>query len=301
MENFIQPVETTEGSFYFIAGKDKAKYPYSNSLIIGNILIDTGISQEYLRKLKEIIPIKHVILSHWHEDHTAGNYLCKDAKFYIHSQDRKIVEHIQTMSAQYGIIGTPVEDQFSAFLEGFNLKNTTIAESLEDNQILEFAKPLELQVIHTPGHSAGHCCFVERKTRIAFLADLDLTTFGPWYGCLDSNLEDFEKSIEKVKLLPIDIAITSHKGIIMGKNNIQEKLRDYGIILKNRDNRILEALNEHQSKSVTDLVGKFLIYPSYNQFKDYLLIAERIMINFHLQKLLRKNKIELCNNGYIRK
>ncbi|MHA1432095.1 MAG: MBL fold metallo-hydrolase [Candidatus Freyarchaeota archaeon] len=70
----------------------------------------------------------------------------------------------------------------------------------------------KLQVLHTPGHSRGHCCFLLPEEKIVFLSDIDLTSFGPWYGALDSNVDDFIDSIEKLKRMSFEIAVTSHKG-----------------------------------------------------------------------------------------
>ena len=53
-----------------------------------------------------------------------------------------------------------------------------------------------VEAVHLPGHTRGHSGF-----RIAggvfFLSDIDLTGFGPYYGDVWSDLEDFERSLER--------------------------------------------------------------------------------------------------------
>ena len=76
---------------YFIQGANKARYPYSNSILIGDYLIDTGVSNKLLRSLKKEFQINNVILSHWHEDHISGNQLLKDINFLCHEKDKFII------------------------------------------------------------------------------------------------------------------------------------------------------------------------------------------------------------------
>ena len=58
MEDFIIPL--TE-DIYFIRGERNGKVPFSNSLLIKDYLIDTGISKKHLRKLKKEFPVNLVI------------------------------------------------------------------------------------------------------------------------------------------------------------------------------------------------------------------------------------------------
>ena len=49
---------------------------------------------------------------------------------------------------------------------------------LEDKEILDFGHT-RVQVLHTPGHTAGHLSFHFLDEKVIFLADLDLVKFGP--------------------------------------------------------------------------------------------------------------------------
>ena len=81
-------------------------------------------------------------------------------------------------------------------------------------------------VVFTPGHTAGHCGFYEMNSKIAFFGDMDLTRF-PYYATIDSNLMDFERSIEKLKGIDIEIAILGHRDPVFGRNNIQKELDNF--------------------------------------------------------------------------
>ena len=300
MDNFIQPLSDEFKNVYFVRGKGNGGYPYSNSLLIEDYLIDTGISSKHLRKLKKEFSINNILLSHWHEDHILGNRLLKNANFLCHIEDKPVIENINKMEIYYGLLNTPAEGILEPFIQGFNIKNTKISKTIEDNEIIEIGKNFRLKVLHTPGHSAGHCCFYEENLKIIFLADIDLTRFGPFYGSMDSNLINFEESIEKLKKLDIEIAISSHKGVFKGTKLIKEELNKYLLIIYKRDERILSHLSEMTPLNSLDLMNKNIIYKKYSEFgKVFEIISERIMIEKHFDKFLKNNIIEKKNNGYI--
>ncbi|MFX1379998.1 MAG: MBL fold metallo-hydrolase [Promethearchaeota archaeon] len=298
MNDFIQPISEDYKDLVFIRGARDGKYPYSHSLLIGDYLIDTGISSRLLRKLKRLYPINNVLISHWHEDHTSGNRLLPNAKFYIHLKDKFLIENVNKFSEFYGINNLSAEEEFEWLMEGLKLENTKIENHLEDNQMIKVGNDFNVKVIHTPGHTAGHCVFLELNSRIAFLADIDLTNF-IFYAGIDSNLMDFEESIEKLNTLNIRTAVTGHRGVIEGEKIIKEELIKYKNIICKRDERILSHFSESIPKSILDLKERNLIYKYYSQFKEYEIIAEMIMIQKHIDKFIKNKNIEQKGNGYI--
>lgn len=298
MEPFAFRVFDDDPDILFLQGEDRGRYPYSNSLLIDDILIDTGISKRNLKTIKKERQISTILLSHWHEDHISGNALFSEAKFMAHEQDAPLIENIKKIPDVYGVLGTKIEEQFLASLETYRLKNTSLARLLKDGDKITTSAGREIHVIHTPGHSPGHCCFYLPKSNLCFLADIDLSSFGPWYGCLDSNLMDFERSLEKLDAYTIDIAVTSHASMVRGREIVKEHLKVYQSVISQRDERILGYLNPNTPVSAFDLMEKNIIYHKYNYFKDYLVIAERIMIENHFRKLLAQNRIITQGSGF---
>ncbi|MHA1509540.1 MAG: MBL fold metallo-hydrolase [Promethearchaeota archaeon] len=238
MDDFILPLSEDFSDIYFIKGKNNARYPYSNSLLIGDHLIDTGISPSHLRKLKRTFPINHVLFTHWHEDHISGNYLFNNVKFYCHSKDVLPIENVDKMIPLYNVRNTPVEDELKKLIKLLRMQNIKIDALVEDNDVIDIGDKLKLKVLFTPGHTAGHCAFYELNSKIAFLGDIDLTRH-PYYGNLDASLIEFEDSIAKIKSLDINIVVTGHKGIIEGKKKINEEIEKYKLILQERSERTL--------------------------------------------------------------
>ena len=299
MDDFIQPLSEEFSDIFFIRGKNNARYPYSNSLLIGDHLIDTGISPAHLRKLKRTFPINHVLFTHWHEDHISGNFLLNNVKFYCHSKDVLPIENVEKMIPLYNVRNTPVEDELISLIKLLRMQNVKIDALIGDNDIFDIDEQLKLKVLFTPGHTGGHCAFYELNSKIAFLGDIDLTRH-PYYGNLDASLIEFEESIAKIKSLDINIVVTGHRGMIEGKKKINEEIEKYKSILHERDERILTFFSERRRPIKLNEFKNFnIIYRKYSAFKDFEIIAELLMIEKHLEKFLKEEIITENNNGYV--
>ncbi|MFX1588849.1 MAG: MBL fold metallo-hydrolase [Promethearchaeota archaeon] len=282
---------------YFIQGAKNARYPNSNSILIGDYLIDTGVSNKILRNVKKEFQINNVILSHWHEDHISGNQLLKGVNFLCNEKDKFIIENIEKMNEYYNIKDRPIGVDFLKLLKYLRIKNTKIDDIINDKQIFEIGDRARLKVLHTPGHTAGHCAFYEINSKIGFFADIDLTNF-PYYGNIDANLIEFENSIDKLINIRFSKVITGHRGIIEGNDQVREELRKFKAVIKKREKIILEQLSEKKIVRLADLMGKNLIYKRY-MFEEFEIIAELVMIEKHFEKLIHDNLIMTEKNGYL--
>ena len=238
-------------------------------------------------------------MSHWHEDHISGNYLLENAKFYCHLKDKIPIEDIQKMVPLYNVRNTPIEDEMKRLIEILKMQNIKIDTLLAEGDIFNIGEELRLKVLFTPGHTAGHCVFYELESKIAFLGDIDLSKY-PYYGNTDANLEDFEKSIARIKNLDLNIVATGHRGVIEGEKKIFEEFEKYEAIIQERDERILSYFSERvKPVRLDDLRNKNIIYRKYTAFKDFELIAELLMIEKHLDKFQNAGLITEENKGFL--
>jgi glyoxylase-like metal-dependent hydrolase (beta-lactamase superfamily II) len=297
MLDFIQPLSDDYNNIFFVRGERNGNYPFSNSLLIGDYLIDTGISSSFLNKLKKEYPINHVLLSHWHEDHISGNHLLTNSNFLCHEKDKLPIEDIKSMLLFYNVENTVAGKEFSAMFGLYGMKNTKISRYFTDNDIISVGDNMKVKVIFTPGHTAGHCGFYEMNSKIAFFGDMDLTRF-PYYATIDSNLMEFENSIERLKTFDIEIAIVGHRNPVMGSTNIKVELDNFKSVIQKRDERILLNLHEKKPVQPIDLKGMNLIYRRYT-YENFEVISEIIMIEKHFEKFLKENLITIKDDGYI--
>lgn len=295
MKDVIQSL--SDECIYFIKGDKNARYPNSNSLLIGDHLIDTGVSGKVLRKIKKQFMINHVILSHWHEDHIHGNFLFPNVRFYSHEKDKPIIEDVNKMIPYYQLKGTSIGEDLQKFFKLLKIQNTLIDKTIEEGDIFAISEDIQLKVLFTPGHTAGHCAFYEPYSKIGFLGDIDLSKL-PYYGNIDADLSKFENSIDRLMKIEFDIVVTGHKGPIKGKKTIKEELEKFKNILYQRDEAILAHFNENNHTTIETLKGKNLIYKKYF-FEEFEIIAELLMIQKHIDKFLKQDVLIPKKNGYV--
>jgi|Deesub1362A_J573_1020465.scaffolds.fasta_scaffold09666_6 glyoxylase-like metal-dependent hydrolase (beta-lactamase superfamily II) len=247
-----------------IEGERGGRYPFSNSLLVNECLIDSGAG-----RVLEGLSFETVINSHWHEDHIAMN--CRARKVMVHHLDSRAVEDFDEFKERYAI-----GDAIKLFV---NFQFCEVDEVFDDGQNLDFG--VEILPIHTPGHSVGHCCFLI-DGRILFLGDIDLSF--PWYGCLDCSVTDFLDSIEKIRKLAdeVEIAVPGHGSVVRG-DELASRLDNYKEIILERERRIKELL-----KSGKDPVGKGVIYRRLPEPVDVFRHFEKVMVEKHIERLRKK-------------
>jgi glyoxylase-like metal-dependent hydrolase (beta-lactamase superfamily II) len=175
----------------------------SNIYLLGDTVIDSGTGFNFT-KLRELFKtlkmdmksVKQIINTHGHFDHVGGNGYFLNAKVAIHEADAKILEKAD------------VELSSADFFEGklHPRKPDTI---LKEGNKLEPDK-LKLEVIHTPGHTAGSICLYDKSKKILFSGD---TVFADGIGRTDmpgGDPDALEQSFQKILKLDIEKILPGH-------------------------------------------------------------------------------------------
>lgn len=276
---------------WFVEAENRGRYPYAHSLYLKGeerLLIDTGAGPV----LKELASkTEKVVLSHYHRDHVTYNHLFTGACFYIHEDDAVGVESMEGFLRISGLDQVDIESYWKMVRQS-NFSATRIDRRLKDGDHFDLGG-LQMQVLHLPGHTPGHCGFLIDNYNIVFAADIDLTRFGPWYGNVSSDVIQFRQSIRRLRELKPDMIITGHSTPV--KENISQKLAQYETALDQRDEEILAALKEKPS-TVEELSAKNIIYRRhYGQ--EILKHFENKMIAKHLESLLKRELVVKMENG----
>lgn len=123
---------------------------------------------------------------------------------------------------------------------------------LEDGDVLrlEGAPPMELEVLHTPGHARGHLCLFHRPSRALLCGDMVANGSTIIVDPPEGNMRRYLESLERLKALPAGTIYPAH-GAPMAEG--QAKLDEY---LAHRRLRIeaIAAVLQAGSKSVGEIV-----------------------------------------------
>ena len=155
---------------------------------------------------------------------------------------------------------------------------------------------VRVRALHMPGHTAGHCVLLVEPDGIAFIGDIDLSGFGPYYGDATSRLADFRRSLQRLRELAASVWITSHhKGVIRQRASFVELLAAFAARIDEREARLLQMLGAGP-RTLADLARERLLYPP--QADDlWIDSAEARSIQQHLDELARAGRVQCGAHG----
>ncbi|MFX1515193.1 MAG: MBL fold metallo-hydrolase [Promethearchaeota archaeon] len=278
-------------NLYLIEGQNQGRFPYSHSILIVShsnetTLIDTGCGLNKLREIKKKYYINRLINSHTHPDHSAGNWIFKDdvESIEVPLQGFKTSGNIFALSNRFTEPGEIAKYWRSHIPKIMGMKNCKPTQSFDHKTEFNFGE-VNLLPIYTPGHTIDHYCFYEPNDKILFSFDIDLTSFGPWYGHRESNIPQFKDSISKLNELEIRVLISSHKGIVT--KDIHKQLDHFNAQFEARTQKIRNLLNAGVL-TLDELVDKKPIYGDFPYAEPLLRYWETQMIKKHLVEIKQK-------------
>lgn len=202
----------------------------------GLTLIDTGMQGSAdkifsaIRKGgKDPQNIKRIILTHAHPDHSgSAAEISKKLNIpvWIHTIDADLVEKgigvREPVQLSAGIINWLIYNLFIKRSES-NIEPVKIDKKLSDREILPIAGGIE--VVHTPGHCAGHVALLIKEEDILIAADLCANFFGLGLSTIYEDKDLGVKSIGKASDLTFDKALFGHGNPI--ESNASQKLKNF--------------------------------------------------------------------------
>lgn len=280
-----------------LTGAASGKYPDGNSMLVrgsdGSVLIDPSLTVHERGGLHDI---DRVLISHAHEDHIAGLGATAARHVHAHHDD---VHGVRSLEGLLSIYGLPIEDatEFAEQLRTeFHIGDTPGATGFADGDVYDLGG-VSVRVLHLPGHTRGHSAFVVEPDGVAFVGDVDLSSFGPYYGDHWSDLEDFVASIAKVRELDAAHYVTfHHKGVVSGRDEFVRQLDVFGSVIGARDDRLIEMLQ--RPLSFDELVEQGIVYRPGTRPPHFGDSVERRTIELHLARLQREGMVVVDDDRY---
>ena len=288
----------TRGAVKFIRG---GRYPFCHSILVedrARVIIDASSDKDKLQSIKEQGSVDYLINSHAHEDHIVFNYLFGESKFCAHALDAPFFEDLESLIDCYGDMTAEEKEKWGQFLQNdCHYISRKVDLKLKDGMVMDLGE-VKMQVIHTPGHTKGHCAFYFIQEKIMFTADLDLTKGGPYYGDRGSDIDETIQSLKRLKAFEVETYLTSHgKGIFDGG---PENIDRYLEIIFLREERLIGFLRKGP-KTLDQVVQEGIIYgeKTISAGPWDLTLSEKFMMAKHLDRLMRMGRVQQDGDIYV--
>jgi glyoxylase-like metal-dependent hydrolase (beta-lactamase superfamily II) len=204
--------------------------------------------------------IEKILLTHIHSDHCGGALALRKrcgAKLGIH---RSRAGYLGGEDFQYG-----------------------------DNDRITFGGG-ELQVLHTPGHESGHCCFYEAGDKVLFSGDNILGYGTAVIRPPDGNMMDYLQSLERLLEFNISLILPGH-GPLVGKP--EAKIKEYIEHRRLREKQVLDALRNGRNTigDITEMI--------YVDVSPALQRVAEFSVQAHLEKLIKEGRVKREAGRYL--
>jgi glyoxylase-like metal-dependent hydrolase (beta-lactamase superfamily II) len=238
--------EVGYGGVTVLAAANGGYYPAGNSFVVrgsgGTLLVDPSIA--LLGAGPAALNPDTVFLTHAHEDHMAGLAGFADVPVEIHEADRAAVASAAALVESYGVPAGEMAAFEAQLSRDFELVGRPDAHGVADGHVIDLGDRTAT-VVHLPGHTAGHAGLLVEPDGFLFVADIDLSSFGPYYGDPGSDLDRFDASMRLCGEIDARWYGTFHqKGVIDGAAEFRRRLRAYRDVLGDRESRMLAFLAE---------------------------------------------------------
>jgi cyclase len=203
--------------------------------IDSTMYVKTG---EILRKNLESkfgVPVKFLVITHYHGDHIFGIKPFKDVCVLSSDTTSKIMVNDETKS-RYQVF---IKDLAKEGPIGEGVEYIVPTLQFTDKLIIQ-DEDLFIEVFHTGGHTAGSSFISFPHEKVVFAGDLIFENTFPYAGDPTCNPESLINALEKMKNLNADFYIPGHGPVMKGVASLDRHIKFY----KDLRNIIIDAIKD---------------------------------------------------------
>jgi glyoxylase-like metal-dependent hydrolase (beta-lactamase superfamily II) len=281
-------------------GADQGKYPDGNSVLVrgsaGSVLIDPSQS---VHAAEPVLQVDQVLLTHAHEDHVAGLSAVQAGAISVHQRDLAALQSVAGLMALYGLPADRIPAMTEFVTERFHFHGWPHATGFEDGASWDLGEVV-IRAVASPGHTGGHCLYSIEQTdgpRVVVTGDIDLSTFGPYYGDAGSSLSEFEATLRMLPSVVADHYVTfHHKGVVDGHDAFVAAVEAFGEAIPRREAALISLLA--QPCTLAQLVEIGIVYRPGTRPPLFGDSVEQRSIQQHLDRLLLDGAIATDGRQY---
>ena len=129
------------------------------------------------------------------------------------------------------------------------------------------------------------------------MGDYDLSSFGPWYGDVYSDIAQIRKSFKRLQSILAKIWLTAHeKGIF--KDLTVSVWQQYLDVIDKREQKLLDFLET--PRSLDEVAHAWIVYGKPREPESFYLFGEKAIMQIHLSRLAVCGKIGLKNDKFFK-
>lgn len=282
------------GNVEFIWARNSREFLFSNSILIHGdkaILVDPSASFTFIERLAQSGQIHTVLNTHYHGDHRSLNQLFGQKVIYAsHELDARAISDMR----EYHKVSDGDPDSFySKWIEDtfkqYKIVECPVSLKLKEGSILNTGGE-KICVVHLPGHTPGHIGLYFESIDLLYISDIDLTPHGPWYANIYSNIDDFKKSIARVKNWECRYYVTSHGERLYDRETFLKKMERYEKHFDEREERILDFLKKGPCDMAT-LCSQGIVYKQSSLIDPLKCYFQFKMVEKHIERLELQNQL----------
>lgn len=214
----------------------------------GIVVIDTLPYPQETKQLIEFLrrlgrgKIRYVINTHWHGDHTNGNYLFEDAQLVCHELCAEALVGIGAQMLQESRDGSPE-------LHHVELRVPDV--TFDGGDMYVHLGEKSLQLILTPGHTHDSTSVFIKEDKVLVAADTVMPVPHFSWG----NREDFVSSLKMILDLGLDSVVQGHGEVLLRgevPDSINSSIR-YLETIQQRVNRLVEGGRSREALRKLDI------------------------------------------------
>ncbi len=287
------------GPVQVLLGSQSGKYPDGNQVLVRGtevcVAFDTPVASRQRAEL--LAEVDLVLLGHVHEDHMAALDMLGHAAVQVHRLDLAAAQSWDGLKTHYGYDEETLSAVRAMIDTEFNYHARPDALPYDDGQTWQLGGGVRISAHHLPGHTAGHCALVVDSEGLAFIGDIDLSGFGPYYGDATSSLPQFRQTLKEVAELDARVWVTSHhKAVITDRAQFERDLARFASRLDERNERLLQRLSE-SPQTLNELADAGFLYPP-GHGAPWTASAERRTLRQHLDELMAQGAVRFDGGVY---